>query len=90
MLVVSCGCETRSLTLKEHRLRISESGVPKSILGPKRDKIVRSWRGLHNEELRILCSSPNTIRMNKSMRMRKTGHVAHIRRGIYIYIYTHV
>jgi hypothetical protein len=34
------------------------------------------WRKLHNEELHILYSSPNTIRQIKSRRMRWAGHVA--------------
>jgi hypothetical protein len=33
---------------------------------------------LHNEELRNLYSSPSTIRMNKSRRMRWTGHIERI------------
>jgi hypothetical protein len=35
-------------------------------------------RKLHNEELNILCSSPNIITQIKSMRMRRTGHVARV------------
>jgi hypothetical protein len=34
------------------------------------------WRKLHNEELCDLYSSPSTIRINKSRRMRWAGHVA--------------
>jgi hypothetical protein len=34
------------------------------------------WRKLHNEELHILYSSLNIIRMIKSRRMRWAGHVA--------------
>jgi hypothetical protein len=34
------------------------------------------WRKLHNEELRNLYSSPTTIRMIKSRRMRWARHVA--------------
>jgi hypothetical protein len=33
---------------------------------------------LHNEELHILYSSPNTIRQIKSRRMKWAGHVAHM------------
>jgi hypothetical protein len=51
--------------------------VPRRICGPKRDKIIGSWRKFHNEELRNLYSSPNTMKM-----IRLTGHVARIR-GMY-------
>jgi hypothetical protein len=37
---------------------------------------MRGWRKLHNEELHNLYSSPSTIRMMKSRRMRWVGHVA--------------
>jgi hypothetical protein len=33
------------------------------IFGPKRDELTKDWRKLHNEELHILYSSPNIIRM---------------------------
>ena len=34
------------------------------------------WRRLHKEELNNLTSSPNTIRVTKSRRIRWAGHVA--------------
>jgi hypothetical protein len=40
------------------------------IFGPKRYEIRGGWRKLHNKELRNLYSSPNMIRMIKSMRKR--------------------
>jgi hypothetical protein len=36
----------------------------------------QSWRGLHNEELHNLYSSPNIIGMTKSRKIRLAGHVA--------------
>jgi hypothetical protein len=42
-----------------------ENGVLRRIFGPKRDEVNGKWRKLHNEELHILCSSPN-IRQIKS------------------------
>jgi hypothetical protein len=38
-----------------------------------------SWRKLHNDELHSLYSSPNIVRVIKSIRMRWAAHVA--RRG---------
>jgi hypothetical protein len=44
------------------------------IFGPKRDEVIGGWRRLHNE-LHNLYSSPSTIRMIKSRKMRWAGHV---------------
>jgi hypothetical protein len=44
--------------------------VFRRIFGPKRDEAVEGWRKPHNEELHNLYSSPNTIIMIKSRRMR--------------------
>jgi hypothetical protein len=50
--VVLCGWETLSLTVREeHRLKVFESRVLKTIFGPKKDEIIGSRRKLHNEEL---------------------------------------
>jgi hypothetical protein len=70
------GCETWSLTLREeHRQWVFENRVLRRIFGPKRDKVTGRWRKLHNEELCDLYSSPCTIRMIKSRKMRWAGHV---------------
>ena len=42
----------------------------------KRGKVTREWRKLHNEELNDMYTSPNTVRVLKSRRMRWAGHVA--------------
>jgi hypothetical protein len=79
--VVLYGCETWSLTLsEEHRLRVFENGVSRKIFGPKREED-GSWRKLHNDELHSLYSSPNIVRVIKSMRMRWAGHVARMGEG---------
>ena len=50
-------------------------GALRRIFGPRRDEVTGEWR-LHNEELNVLYSSPNIVRMIKSRRMRWAGHVA--------------
>jgi hypothetical protein len=45
--------------------------VPRRIFGTKRDEIMGGWRKWHNEELHVLYSAPNRIRMTKSGRMFK-------------------
>jgi hypothetical protein len=53
--VVLYGCETWSLTLREeHRLKVFENRVLRSIFGQKRDEVTGGLRKLHNEELRNL------------------------------------
>jgi hypothetical protein len=37
--------------------------------------VTEGWRKLHNEELHNFCSSPSTIIMIKSRRIRWAGHV---------------
>jgi hypothetical protein len=69
---------------EKHRLRVFENRELR-IFVPQRDKVTREWRKLHNEELNNLYSSPNTLRVIKSRRMRWAGHVARMveRRGLY-------
>jgi hypothetical protein len=75
--LVLYGCETWSLIVREeHRLRVFEDRVLRRIFGPKRDEVTGGRRKLHNEELHNLYSSPSIIRMVKSRKMRRAGHVA--------------
>jgi hypothetical protein len=75
--VILYGCETWSLTLREeHRLRVFENGVLRSIFGPKRDEVTGEWRKLHNGELHNTYTSPEIIGQIKSRRMRWAGHMA--------------
>jgi hypothetical protein len=60
------GCGTWSLTLREENIpKMFENRVLKRIFGPKKDELTEGWRGLHNEELHTLYSSPSIIRMVK-------------------------
>jgi len=58
------------------RLRVFEHRVFRRIFGPKRDKLTGQWRNLHIEELTDLYSSLKIVRVIKSRRMRRAGHVA--------------
>ena len=65
--VVSYGCESWSLTLREGRgLRVFETRVLRRMFGPKRDEVTGEWRKLRNEELNDLYFSPSIFRVMKS------------------------
>ena len=68
--VVLYGCETWSVTMREEpMLRVCESRALRRIFGSKRDKVTGEWRKLHNDELNDLYSSPNIVRVIKSIRL---------------------
>jgi hypothetical protein len=50
----------------------------RSIFGPKRGEVTGGWRNVRNEKLRDLYTSPSVIRIIKSGRMWKAGHVVRI------------
>jgi hypothetical protein len=62
---------------EEQRLRVFENRVLRRIFGPKTDEVTGEWTRLHNDKLNHLYSSPNTVQVIKSRRMRWAGHVAH-------------
>jgi hypothetical protein len=69
--------ETWSLTLREkHRLRVFNNWVLRRIFGPKRDEVTGEWRRLHKEELYVLYSSRNIIKVIKLRIIRWARHVA--------------
>jgi hypothetical protein len=64
---------------------VFENRVLRRIFGPKTHEVTGGWTKLHNEELHNLYSSPSTIRMIKSRKMRWAGHVAQMgRRGLHV------
>jgi hypothetical protein len=77
----------KHFTLKRTKTEL-ERGTPKntinmtylrhscSVFGPKREED-GSWRKLHSDELHDLYSSPNTVRVIKSRRIRWAGRGTH-------------
>jgi len=61
---------------EERKLKVFENKVLWRIFGPRRGEVTGELRRLHNEELNDLYSSPNMVRVIKSRRMRRAGHVA--------------
>jgi hypothetical protein len=58
--------------------------VLRRIFGPKREED-GSWRKLHNDELHSVYSSPNIVRVIKSMKMWWARHVACMGEGRCVY-----
>jgi hypothetical protein len=80
--VISYGCETLLLTLREVRkLRVTENRFLRRIFVLKTDEVTREWRKLRSEVHNYLYSSPNIIRVMKSRRIRWAGHVGSVGRG---------
>ena len=46
-----------------------ENRVLRETFGPKSDKVTWEWRRLHKEELNVLSSSTNIVRVIKSRRI---------------------
>ena len=59
-----------------------ENRVLRRVIGPKKDEVTGEWIKLHKEELRDLYPLPNILRVVKSRRMRRAGHVASMGEGI--------
>jgi hypothetical protein len=55
---------------------VLENRVRRRIFGPKGNEVTGEKKKLHNEELQKFYSSPNNIRILKSWRMRRAGHIA--------------
>jgi hypothetical protein len=77
MFVVCAGVKRRQMGF-EYR-------VFRGIFGSKKDEVTSKWRKLHNEELNNLYFLPNVVRVMKSRRMRRAGHVARMGEGRGVY-----
>jgi hypothetical protein len=66
-------------------MRVFENRVLRRLFGPKMDGVTGGWRKLHNEELHDLYSSPSTVRIINSRRMRWAGHVARMGEKMIVY-----
>jgi hypothetical protein len=66
---------------EERRLKVFENRVFRRVFRPKRDKVTRERRKLHNEELNDLYSLSYIVRVVKSRRMRWAGHLARVGEG---------
>jgi hypothetical protein len=60
---------------------VFENRVLRRVFGPKKDEVTGEWIKLHNEEFSDLYSLPNILRVVKSRRMRRAGHVARMGEG---------
>jgi hypothetical protein len=49
LALILYGCETRSLTLRGHILKVFEKWVLRKMFGTKRGEIMETLRKLHNE-----------------------------------------
>ena len=62
-----------------------ENRVLRRIFRPMRGEETEEWRKLHNEELSDPYCSPNIVRVIKSRRIGRTGHVAQMGEGRGVY-----
>ena len=61
-----------------HIMTLFDSGVMKTTFGPKRADVRGAWRKLHIDELQYMYSTPNTIGVTESKKMRQAEHVARL------------
>jgi hypothetical protein len=57
---------------------VFENRLLRRIFGPKRDEVTGVWGKLHNEQLYDVYSLPTIIRIIRSRRMMRVGHVARV------------
>jgi hypothetical protein len=61
---------------KEHRLRVSENRVLRTIFGSKKGEVKGEWRNYTMRNFMICTPQQNIIRVIKSRRILWAGHVA--------------
>jgi hypothetical protein len=61
---------------EEHGLRVFGNNRAEENIWTDGDEVTGGWRGLYNEELRDLYSSPSIIRIINSVRMKWAGYAA--------------
>jgi len=77
--LVLYGFEIWSLALEEdHRLRVSENGMLRSLFGLQRKLAAGYCRRIHKKELRDIHPSPHIFMVIKSRGMRWTGRGAYL------------
>jgi len=59
-------------------MTLFDSGVMKPTFGPKWADVGGAWRKLHIAELQYMNSTPNTIRITESKKMRQAEQVARL------------
>ena len=85
VLVVSYGCETWFVTLREeHMLSVFEKWMLRKIFGPERDEVTGEWRKLHNKELCDLYCLENNIRLIKSRRIWHVWVITEVHTGLWL------
>jgi len=57
-------------TKGRNRMTVFQNRLLKRIFHPNREEVVWGWKRLYNEELCNLHTSPNTVRLIKSRKMR--------------------
>ena len=56
-------CQIMTLRTGLYRLRVFDGRVLRRLFGPKRDKVTREWRKLHNDSLMICTPHPILCRL---------------------------
>jgi len=64
------GVKITFILREKQRLRVSEIRMLTKVFGSKREEITGGRRKLHTEDFHHSYSSPHTIRVNKSVKIR--------------------